>query len=147
MKTLGFGLKSLLKDPQWAQKHNIDPNNQTAGSVVGDNKTGGAAAQKSIFDRAKAGDVHNNNNIFMQSQNRVNGINAENNIFAQAKVGGASNHNATNNIFEMMNKFDEQHKTLMGAQGVQPMQAQDPMNAFGSDEIQKKLGRKLNLMM
>ena len=173
MKTLGFGLKSLMRDPQWAQKHNINPNNQTAGSVVGDNKTGGAAqAEKSIFDRAKTGDIHNANNIFAQSQNRVNGINADSSIFAQSKIGGANNNifaqnkvnglnaennifaqskvgasNQNNNIFAMMNKFDEDHKTLMGAQGVQPMQQQDAMNPFGTDEIQKRIGKRLNLMM
>ena len=146
MKTLGFGLKSLIKDPKWAQMHGINANNQTAGSVVGSAKQSGVAgAEKSIFDRAKSGDVNNTNNIFAQSQNRVNGANTQNNIFAQSKVGGASNQN--NNIFQMMNKFDEQHKSIMGAQGVQPTQAQDPMNSIGADEIQKKLGKKLNIMM
>lgn len=149
MKTLGFGLKSLLRDPQWAQKHNIDPNNQTAGSVVGDNKAGHTqGAEQSIFKRAQQGDVdssNNVNNIFAQNHNRVNGVNAENNIFAQAKVGGA---NQNSSIFEMMNKFDENHKALSGSQGIQPPMQMDPMNnAVNEDELQKKVGKRLNILM
>ena len=149
MKTLGFGLKSLLKDPQWAQKHRIDPYNQQSGQVVGDNKMKGAqGAEESIFNRAKKGDVQGNNNvnnIFAQNQNRVNGVNAQNNIFAQAKVGGAENQKT--NIFEMMNKFDEQHKALTGAQGMQQMQPVEQMNQMNPEELQKKLGKKLNILM
>lgn len=150
MKTLGFGIKSLMKDPQWAMKHGINPFNQTAGSIVGDAKMNNAkpteGPEQSIFNRAKKGDMNNVNNIFAQNQNRVNGVNAQNDIFSQAKVGGASNKN--NNIFEMMNKFDEQHKSLKGAQGVQPMQPQDPMmNSMNDEELKKKMGKKLNIMM
>ena len=146
MKTLGFGLKSLLKDPQWAQKHRIDPYNQQGGQVVGDNKMKGAqGAEESIFSRAKKGDVNNTNNIFAQSQNRVNGVNAENNIFAQSKLGGAGNQKT--NIFEMMNKFDEQHKALTGVQGMQPMQPIEQMNQMNPEELQKKLGKKLSIFM
>ena len=47
----------------------------------------------------------------------------------------------------MMNKFDEQHKSIMGAQGVQPTHQVDSMNAFGSDEIQKRLGKKISIFM
>lgn len=144
MKTLGFGLKSILKDPQWAQKHNINPNNQTAGSVVGDNKAQGA--QQSIFNRAKAGDVDHSNNIFAQSQNRVNGVNAQNNIFAQSKIGAANNNNSS--IFEMMNKFDENHKALNGSQGLQGMHGignVQNMQAMNPEELQKRLGKKLSI--
>lgn len=127
MKTLGFGLKSLLKDPKWAQMHNIDPQKQTAGSVVG-NKENVNQAEESIFSRAKKGDVGNVNNIF-----------------SQAKIGGVSNQNT--DIFSMMNKIDEQHKSLMGAQGVQPTHQIDPMNTLDPNEMQKKLGKKLNIFM
>ena len=51
---------------------------------------------------------------------------SENNIFAQSKVGGAENQKT--NIFEMMNKFDEQHKALAGSNGIRQMQPIDQMN-------------------
>lgn len=143
MKTLGFGLRSLLKDPQWAQKHGINPNNQTAGSIVGEGSKA-KGAEESIFNRAKSGDINNVNNIFAQSQNRVNGVNAENNIFAQSKIGAANNKN---NIFEMMNKFDETHKALTGSQGIQPNEQMNPVSSMNPEELQKRLGRKLNIMM
>lgn len=142
MKTLGFGIKSLLKDPQWALKHNINPLNQTAGSIVADHKANGA--EKSIFNRAKSGDVGNANEIFAQNQNKINGVNAENNIFAQSKIGAANNNTS---IFEMMNKFDEQHKALTGAQGLQPNEQVQQMNSMNPEELQKKLGKKLNMFM
>ena len=143
MKTLGLGLKSLLKDPRWAQKHGIDPNNQTAGSVVGSGKKA-QSAEESLSKRAKSGDINNVNNIFTQNQNRVNGLNTENNIFAQPKIGGSENNK---NIFEMMNKIDEQHKPLLGAQGMQPTEGPQQTNNMNPEELQKKLGKKLNILM
>ncbi len=143
MKTLGLGLKSLLKDPRWALKHNIDPNNQTAGQVSGGGNKA-QSAEESTFKRAKSGDINNINNIFAQSRNAVNGVNAGNDIFSQSKIGGIGENK---NIFEMMNKIDEQHKPLIGAQGMQPTENVQQMNYMNPEELQKKLGKKLNMLM
>lgn len=154
MKTLGFGIKSLLKDPKWAAKHvgNYQHNNpikpqENENDVFAQNKTQVVSGKdESIFNRAKKGDMNVENNIYAQNQSRVNPLNKDADIFSLAKAGGAEGQK--NNIFAMMNKFDEDHKILMGAQGVQPSQPMDPMASFGGeDEIQKKLGRRLNIMM
>lgn len=105
--------------------------NQSAGVDLtkGANQT--EAANQSIFNRAKNGDVGNAANV--------------NNIFAQSKVGAAGN--GQNNIFAMMNKIDENHKPLMGAQGMQPTEQVQQMNSMNPEELQKKLGKKLNILM
>lgn len=155
MKTLGFGIKSL-KRPEELMRYNYLTTRAASGSnpnqSAGVDLTKGAnqteAANQSIFNRSKNGDVGNAanvNNIFAQSQNKVNGVNAENNIFAQSKVGAAGN--GQNNIFAMMNKIDENHKPLMGAQGMQPTEQVQQMNSMNPEELQKKLGKKLNILM
>ena len=47
----------------------------------------------------------------------------------------------------MMNKIDENHKPLMGAQGMQPTEQVQQMNSMNPEELQKKLGKKLNILM
>lgn len=143
MKTLGFGLMSLKKDPRWAMSHGIDPNNQTAGSVVGNAK---ANTAKGVDERAKKGDVDgiNNQNTNIFSQNQVNKVNPDNNIFNQQKVDGA---NKSQSIFDMMNKIDEQHKAMGGSNHAQALAQADSNNNmnFSNEELQKKLGKKLNI--
>ena len=155
MKTLGFGIKSLLKDPKWAAKHvgNYQQNNpvkpqENENDIYAQNKTQVVSGGKdeSVFNRAKKGDVNTENNIYAQNQTRVNPLTKDADIFSLSKAGNAEG--GKNNIFAMMNKFDEDHKILMGAQGVQPASQMDPMASFGGeDEIQKKLGKKLNILM
>lgn len=143
MKTLGFGLKSLLKDPRWAMKHNIDPNNQTAGSVVGNPKP--TKEEESVFNRAKAGDVDTSNNIFAQN-NKINKIQPNQNL--EEKLGGLDNNNKNVDIFSLMNKFDENHKILAGSNAIQASPEMEPMNNLSNEEeLKKKLGKKLNIMM
>ncbi len=144
MKTLGFGLMSLKKDPKWAMSHGIDPNNQTSGSVVGNAK---ANTAKGVDDRAKRGDVGgvNNQNANIFNQNQVNRVNPENSIFNQQKVGGADK---SQSILDMMNKIDEQHKAMGGSNHAQSLAQADPSNNISlndNDEMQKKLGKKLNI--
>ncbi|MGN0006152.1 MAG: hypothetical protein ACI37Z_09330 [Candidatus Gastranaerophilaceae bacterium] len=144
MKTLGFGLKSLLKDPKWALKHNIDPNNQTAGSVVGNPKP--TKEEESIFNRAKAGDMDNSNNIFSQAS-RINPFKQERNQNLEEKIGGLDN-NKNVDVFSLMNKFDENHKVLAGSNAIQASPEMEQMNNMSSEEeLKKKLGKKLNIMM
>lgn len=142
MKTLGFGLLSLKKDPRWAMMHGIDPNNQTGGSVVGNAK---ANTAKGVDERAKKGDidgVNQNANIF--NQNRVGKVNPENSIFNQQKVGGADK---SQSILDMMNKIDEQHKVLGGSTQAQSLVQMEPNNNnLSNEELQKKLGKKLNIL-
>lgn len=143
MKTLGFGLKSLLKDPKWALQHNIDPSNQTSGSVVGNMKPN--KQEESIFNRAKSGDVDGANNIFAQG-NKINEFNPKKETNTQDKIGALDNKN--NDIFSLMNKFDEKHKILSGSNGIQATPEMDPMNNMNNEEeLKKKLGKKLNIMM
>lgn len=143
MKTLGFGLKSLLKDPRWAMKHNIDPNNQTAGSVVGNPKP--TKEEESVFNRAKAGDVDTSNNIFAQN-NKINKFQPNQNL--EEKLGGLDNNNKNVDIFSLMNKFDENHKILAGSNAIQASPEMEPMNNLSNEEeLKKKLGKKLNIMM
>jgi len=144
MKTLGFGLKSLLKDPKWALKHNIDPNNQTAGSVVGNPKP--TKEEESIFNRAKAGDMDNSNNISSQAS-RINPFKQERNQNLEEKIGGLDN-NKNVDVFSLMNKFDENHKVLAGSNAIQASPEMEQMNNMSSEEeLKKKLGKKLNIMM
>ena len=153
MKTLGFGIKSLLKDPQWAARHvgNYQQNNpikpvENENDIYAQNKTQTVSGGKdSIFARAAKGDLDvngANNNIF--SQQKIEPSEGINNIFAQSKVGASSGNQ---DIFKMMNKFDEDHKPLMGAQGVQPPTNIDPMNSIPEDENLRKVGKKLNMLM
>ena len=152
MKTLGFGIKSLLKDPQWAARHvgnyqqgNIIKPLENENDKFAPNKSQlVSGGQDSIFTRAAKGELDPSgvNSIF--SQQKVDPSQGANNIFAQSKIGAA---NGNLNIFEMMNKFDEDHKPLMGAQGVQPSQNIDPMNSIPEDENLRKVGKKLNLLM
>ncbi len=143
MKTLGFGLLSLKKDPKWAMKHGIDPNNQTSGSVVGNAK---ANTAKGVDERAKKGDIGgiNNQNANIVNQNKVNNVNPENSIFNQQKIGAA---NKSQSIFNMMNKIDEQHKAMGGSNHAQSLVQADPNNNinFSNEDLQKKLGKKLNI--
>jgi hypothetical protein len=49
-----------------------------------------------------------------------------------------------------MNRIDEQHKSLAGSSAIQPPFQPDASNNMGQgqdDEMQKKLGRRLNMMM
>ncbi len=142
MKTLGFGLMSLKKDPKWAMMHGIDPNNQTGGSVVGNAK---ANTAKGVDERAKRGDIDgvNNQNANIFNQNKVGKINPDNSIFSQQKVGGAQN---SQNIFDMMNKIDEQHKAIGGSNHAQSLVQMEPNNTLSNEELQKKLGKKLNIL-
>ena len=142
MKTLGFGLMSLKKDPKWSMMHGIDPNNQTGGSVVGNAK---ANTAKGVDERAKRGDIDgvNNQNANIFNQNKVGKINPDNSIFSQQKVGGAQN---SQNIFDMMNKIDEQHKAIGGSNHAQSLVQMEPNNTLSNEELQKKLGKKLNIL-
>lgn len=142
MKTLGFGLMSLKKDPRWAMQHGIDPNNQTSGSVVGNAK---ANVAKGVDERAKKGDIGgvNNQNTNIFNQNQVNKVNPENSIFNQQRVAGADK---SQSILDMMNKIDEQHKAMGGSNHAQSLAQADPnSNVSSVDEMQKKLGKKLNI--
>ena len=143
MKTLGFGLMSLKKDPKWAMMHGIDPNNQTSGSVVGNAK---ANTAKGVDERAKKGDIDgvNTQNANVSNQNRVGKINPENNIFSQQKVGGVQNNQS---IFEMMNKIDEQHKAMGGSSHAQSfVQMEQNNGSLQNEELLKKAGKKLNFL-
>lgn len=143
MKTLGFGLKSLLKDPRWAMKHNIDPNNQTAGSVVGNPKTN--KEEESVFNRAKMGEIDGSNNIFAQN-NKINKFQPQQNL--EEKLSGLDNNNKNADIFSLMNKFDENHKILAGSNAIQASPEMEQMNNLSNEEeLKKKLGKKLNIMM
>lgn len=143
MKTLGFGLKSLLKDPRWAMKHNIDPNNQTAGSVVGNPKPN--KEEENVFNRAKMGEVDGSNNIFAQN-NKINKFQPQQNL--EEKLSGLDNNNKNADIFSLMNKFDENHKILAGSNAIQASPEMDQMNNLSNEEeLKKKLGKKLNIMM
>lgn len=143
MKTLGFGLKSLLKDPRWAMKHNIDPNNQTAGSVVGNPKPN--KEEENVFNRAKMGEIDGSNNIFAQN-NKINKFQPQQNL--EEKLSGLDNNNKNADIFSLMNKFDENHKILAGSNAVQASPEMEQMNNLSNEEeLKKKLGKKLNIMM
>lgn len=143
MKTLGFGLKSLLKDPRWAMKHNIDPNNQTAGSVVGNPKPN--KEEENVFNRAKMGEIDGSNNIFAQN-NKINKFQPQQNL--EEKLSGLDNNNKNADIFSLMNKFDENHKILAGSNAIQASPEMDQMNNLSNEEeFKKKLGKKLNIMM
>lgn len=143
MKTLGFGLKSLLKDPRWAMKHNIDPNNQTAGSVVGNPKPN--KEEENVFNRAKMGEVDGSNNIFAQN-NKINKFQPQQNL--EEKLSGLDNNNKNADIFSLMNKFDENHKILAGSNAIQASPEMEQMNNLSNEEeLKKKLGKKLNIMM
>lgn len=170
MKTLGFGIKSLLKDPQWAMKHGINPYNQTQGSIVGDGKVAAANdkinSENSVKNRAQKGDIGSQNNIFSQENlNKLNGVKPEEKSLAQRLDGidkGGSNifekmnkidgsqridgiDKDNTSIFDRMNKLDESHKMLAGANNIQ----NDPLgvNQPNMEDIQKKLGKKLNILM
>lgn len=149
MKALGFGIKSLLRDPEWAQKHGINPYNQTAGSVVGDGKAAASNqnnkidTEDSVKNRAQKGDINFQNDIFSQENlNKLNGINPEQQPLSQ-RIDGIDKDNTS--IFDRMNKFDESHKMLTGANTIQ----NDPLgvNQPNMDELQRKLGKKLNILM
>lgn len=143
MKTLGFGLKSLLKDPRWAMKHNIDPNNQTAGSVVGNPKPN--KEEENVFNRAKMGEIDGSNNIFAQN-NKINKFQPQQNL--EEKLNGLDNNNKNADIFSLMNKFDENHKILAGSNAIQASPEMEQMNNLSNEEeLKKKLGKKLNIMM
>ncbi len=143
MKTLGFGLKSLLKDPRWAMKHNIDPNNQTAGSVVGNPKPN--KEEENVFNRAKMGEIDGSNNIFAQN-NKINKFQPQQNL--EEKLSGLDNNNKNADIFSLMNKFDENHKILAGSNAIQASPEMEQMNNLSNEEeLKKKLGKKLNIMM
>lgn len=122
--------------------HGIDPNNQTGGSVVGNAK---ANTAKGVDERAKRGDIDgvNNQNANIFNQNKVGKINPDNSIFSQQKVGGAQN---SQNIFDMMNKIDEQHKAIGGSNHAQSLVQMEPNNTLSNEELQKKLGKKLNIL-
>lgn len=143
MKTLGFGLMSLKKDPKWAMMHGIDPNNQTSGSVVGNAK---ANTSKGVEQRAKKGDIDgvNNQNANIFNQQKVGKVNPENSIFNSQKVGGAQK---SQNIFDMMNKIDEQHKAMSGSNHAQSfVQMEQNNGSLTNEEILKKAGKKLNIL-
>lgn len=143
MKTLGFGLKSLLKDPRWAMKHNIDPNNQTAGSVVGNPKPN--KEEENVFNRAKMGEIDGSNNIFAQN-NKINKFQPQQNL--EEKLSGLDNNNKNADIFSLMKKFDENHKILAGSNAIQASPEMEQMNNLSNEEeLKKKLGKKLNIMM
>jgi len=156
MKTLGFGIKSLLRDPAWAAKHvgNYQRNNpikplENEDDRSAPNKTqtvSGVGNQESIF-RSKRGDMDIaaagfNDSIF--AQYKAEAPRRPNDIFSESRVGVAGGNK---NIFAMMNKIDEDRKPLMGAQGVQPPHNIDPMNSIPQDENMRKVGRKLNMLM
>ena len=47
-----------------------------------------------------------------------------------------------------MNKFDENHKILAGSNAIQASPEMEPMNNLSNEEeLKKKLGKKLNIMM
>ena len=143
MKTLGFGLKSLLKDPRWAMKHNIDPNNHPAGSVVGNPKPN--KEEENVFNRAKMGEIDGSNNIFAQN-NKINKFQPQQNL--EEKLSGLDNNNKNADIFSLMNKFDENHKILAGSNAIQASPEMEQMNNLSNEEeLKKKLGKKLNIMM
>lgn len=135
MLTLGFGIKSLLKNPAWAAQHvgNYQRNNpikpaENENDRYGQNKPYSvSAAEEQPNIRAKKGDID---------------ISGMNNIFAQSKVGAL---NENNNIFQMMNKIDESHKSLIP--NIMPTQNVDPMNPLPDDEKLRKIGKKLNLFI
>ena len=133
MKTLGFGLKSLLKDPRWAMKHNIDPNNQTAGSVVGNPKPN--KKEENVFNRAKMGEIDGSNNIFAQN-NKINKFQPQQNL--EEKLSGLDNNNKNADIFSLMNKFDENHKILAGSNAIQASPEMEQMNNLSNEEELKK---------
>ena len=142
MKTLGFGLKSLKRDPEWARKHNIDPYNQTAGSVVGDPKSV-KPEEDAVSMRAKKGEIDASNSIFSQENlSRINKFKPEEDF--QSKLSKLDN-NKNIDIFSMMNKFDKS-QSLQGANTLE----NDPLgiNMANNEELlQKKLGKKLNILM
>lgn len=143
MKTLGFGLMSLKKDPKWAMKHGIDPNNQSSGSVVGNAK---ANTSKGVEQRAKKGDIDgvNNQNANIFNQQKVGKVNPENSIFNSQKVDGTQK---SQNIFDMMNKIDEQHKAMDGSNHAQSfIQMEQNNGSLTNEEILKKVGKKLNIL-
>jgi len=148
MKTLGFGIKSLLKNPAWAAQHvgNYQRNNpikpaENENDRYGQNKpysVSGFGEQDGVSLRAKKGDIDFggvNNRIPVQ-------YGADGNVFSQSKIGAAEEKK---NIFQMMNKFDELHKPL--AASVMPVQNADPMSPLAEDDKLKKIGKKLNLFI
>lgn len=144
MKTLGFGIKSLLKNPAWAAQHvgNYEPNNpilpaKNENDRYAPNKSYTVSGADDVTNaRAKKGDIDASGiNLF-----RGNAIQGGDSIFKQQKVGDQ-------NIFQMMNKIDETHKPLLGAQGVQLLQNTEAVTSIPEDEKLKKIGKKLNLLM
>jgi len=134
MLTLGFGIKSLLKNPAWAAQHlgNYQRNNpikpaENENDRYGQNKPYSVSGAAQTDIRAKKGDID------------ISGIN---NIFAKSNVGALGENN---NIFQMMNKIDESRKPLMA--NIMPTQNTDPMNPLPDDEKLRKIGKKLNMFM